>query len=338
MLDDPGLDGDRLRRALRDHYGVDAAGVRFLPLGYDYAAAVYEVAARGGRFFLKVRFGPPNLAALAAAAALRAHGIPEVLAPLPTTGGAWWCADEDLALVLYPWIDGRDAATAGMSAGQWRTFGRALRAVHDAGLAARFRGRLRTEAFDLPAAALVRAVDEAVAAGAIDPEGLRWTAMWRANRERIAAALRRAEELGAVLRARPRAEVLCHGDIHQANVLVGDDGRVHLIDWDGPLLAPRERDLLFVVGAAIARRVLPEEEAAFFGGYGPVAIDRDALVYFRYERLLEDLGEFGRSVLLDPATGDAGRREAVDIVAAFFAPGGDLDRVEAVSPPAFDAG
>jgi len=45
----------------------------------------------------------------------------------------------------------------------------------------------------------------------------------------------------------PEAWVVTHGEPHRANVVIGADGGVHLVDWDTVLFAPRERDLRVVL-------------------------------------------------------------------------------------------
>ena len=180
---------------------------------------------------------------------------------------------------------------AGMTDDQWREFGSTLQAVHSSGLAEEFRGQLPVETFALPSAALARRVLELTHSTEFEnPVAAQFAAFWREHAERIQQMLARAEELGRLLQSRSFDHVLCHADIHAANILVHEDGRISLIDWDGPLIAPRERDLLFVVGSRIARTVEPKEEALFFAGYGPVDIDPEALIYYRYERIVEDLG------------------------------------------------
>ena len=132
------------------------------------------------------------------------------------------------------------------------------------------------------------------------------------------------------MQGRAFAQVLCHADIHAANILIDESGEIVLVDWDGPRLAPRERDLLFVVGSRIARRVEPAGEVAFFTGYGPVAIDPAALIYYRYERVIEDMGEIGKRVLLDPWPSEAARAAEAALMMRFFAPDGILTSIETV--------
>jgi len=233
--------------------------------------------------------------------------------------------------VLYPYIEGENAMVAGLTRDQWREFGAALRAVHDSGLHDRFRGTVPVEDFSLPSAMLVREM-LALTSGPREWTGAAadFAAFWRTEAARIEAVLARAGALGVELQRRSFELVLCHTDIHAANVMVDEDGRIHLIDWDGPKIAPRERDLLFVIGSRIARPVEPWEEAWFFEGYGRVPVDPVALAYFRYERIVEDLGEFARSVFLDPALSERLRRREADLGTGFFVPGGDIDRAEVV--------
>ena len=333
MLDDPGLDPSAIMAALKAHYALRVVSVTFLPLGFDPGAAVYDVLATGGtRYFLKVRFGASDETGLRVSRALIDRGVPNILAPLRTRAfglAAPLAGRPGCTLVLFPFIGGENAMVAGMSETQWCAFGATLRAVHDSGLEMVFRDRLRGERFALPAAALVRQMLALVGETEFASEtASRFAAFWREHADRIHALLARAEELGRALQARSFPRVLCHGDIHAANILIGADGCIYLIDWDAPLIASRERDLLFVVGSRIARVVEPWEEAWFFAGYGVVDIDPRVLIYARYERIIEDLGEFGKSVLLDPDLSEEARAGEADLAMRFFASGGDIARAE----------
>jgi spectinomycin phosphotransferase len=333
MREDPGLDKGKISACLKAHYGLHVAYVSFLPVGFDPNAAAYEVVSREGEaYFLKVRFGPVDSSGLLVPRALIDLGVPNILAPLRTLSCGLWCPLDSYpgyGVVLYPFVRGESAMVAGMSDEQWREFGSTLRAMHDSGLGERLRGSIPVETFSLPSAALVRRLLTLVGdTGFEGPAAVRFAAFWRENAVRIRRMLVWAEELGRSLRSRPFELVLCHADIHAANILVGEEGRIWLVDWDGPLVAPRERDMLFVVGSRIARPVEPREEALFFEGYGPSEVDPIALVYYRYERVVEDLGEIGKRVLLDPTLGERAREEEAELAMSFFAPGGDIDRAE----------
>jgi spectinomycin phosphotransferase len=334
--EDPGLDVGAIVACLRTHYDLDVASVRFLPLGFDLHAFVYEVVSdRGDSWFLKVRDSPVHEPGLLVSRALRDLGVPNILAPLPTRSAELWCpldGYDGYTVVLFPFVRGENAKVAGMSDDQWREFGATIRAVHASGLEKHFEDLVRAETFALPSAALVRRMLALVESGN-DFESAaanRFAAFWRAHAGRIERLLARAEELGRSLQPKPFALVLCHGDIHGANILVADDGRIWLVDWDGPLLAPRERDLLFVVGSIIGRPVEPRQEDRFFAGYGPTEIDPIALIYYRYERNLEDLGEIGKSVFLDAEVGEEVRAAEAELAMGMFAPGAGFDRAESV--------
>jgi spectinomycin phosphotransferase len=336
MREDPGLDQGMIARHLEHSYGVRPVSITFLPIGHDLQAFVYQVVTNDRTsFFLKIRAGAVNEAALDVPHALIDRGIDNILAPITTRAGGLWCPlDADHTVVLYPFIHGQDAMTIGLKSDQMREFGATLRAVHDSGMADRFRDLLRVEDFSLPSAALVRDILALTGDATFEsPAATRLAGFLRDNATRVHELLARAEEIGRGLQSQPFEPVLCHADIHAANILVGDDGRIWLIDWDGPLIAPRERDLFFVIGSRIARPISSEEEVIFFEGYGPTEIDEAAIIYSRYERIIEDIGEFGRSVFLDPQLGEEMKEREMGLAMGFFEPGGDIDRAETVTIP-----
>ena len=93
------------------------------------------------------------------------------------------------------------------------------------------------------------------------------------------------------------------------------------MDWDETILAPRERDLMFVVGGLRSGLVAPREETLFFAGYGATAVDPLALAYYRCARAVSDLGYEGKQVCFRPDLGPDTRRAAVDLFMGLFRPG-----------------
>jgi spectinomycin phosphotransferase len=132
-----------------------------------------------------------------------------------------------------------------------------------------------------------------------------------------------ADRLGRELRTRHTPGVVCHGDPHLGNVLIGGDAAVWLIDWDDAVLAPRERDLMFVIAGVLAfAPVSPQEQSWFFDGYGDADIDPARLAYYRCTRALEDLADPAAQVLDVHGCAEADRANALSIVQGLLSPTG----------------
>jgi spectinomycin phosphotransferase len=70
------------------------------------------------------------------------------------------------------------------------------------------------------------------------------------------------------------------------------------VDWDNSILAPKERDLMFIGGGIDDIWKNEQQEAMFYEGYGKTEINLPALAYYRYERIIEDLAVICEQLLL----------------------------------------
>ena len=105
---------------------------------------------------------------------------------------------------------------------------------------------------------------------------------------------RRYLALGARLEDQPPAFVLCHADIHPANIIIDSAGALHIVDWDEALLAPKERDLMFFIDDGRSA----DTTDAFLAGYGDHTVDPLALAYYKYDWVIQELGDYGERVFL----------------------------------------
>ena len=287
--DRPGIAEEQLRACLQEQYDLVPATLEFLPLGLDYDAGVYRlVSEQGTPYLLKATSRPLYEAAYLVPGYLSDHGITSVVAPLPTIKKTLWSQVGTWRVIVYPFIDG-DTSWVGMTDEQWRRLGTIFQQIHQVVLPTSGFESVRRETFDTTEYS--RWID------AFESQHLQQQnqgsdiekaarSSWKAHRPTIHAIVTAMEKLAAALQKQSGPYVICHSDLHAANLIRDRAGQVFVIDWDEVMLAPKERDFLFTGNPpADASSDIPP----FFQGYGQIQTDWIALTYYHYERRIQDV-------------------------------------------------
>jgi spectinomycin phosphotransferase len=325
VLEKPNLPDAEIVACLREQFDLPVMALTFLPIGNDSSAWVYRADGNGGdRWFVKLKRSVDE-AALHVPHALRRMGLHQAVAPLPNRAGALWTPLSEFALIAYPYIDGDNGMAIGLTHAQWIDLGAAVRSLHGATLPPEIAGLVARENFVTPWLEKVIIMDS-------DLDTFRGTfaaelvAFWTEKRAIIRHILAQTRALGDRLRAAPPPFALCHADIHTANVLVEPGGALHIVDWDQPVFAPKERDLMFVIDGNVGKPIGSDAERWFFEGYGEAEVNRLALAYYRYMWTVEDMGDYAARVFFEIAGGgDDTRADAVRGFMKCFAPGDVVD-------------
>jgi spectinomycin phosphotransferase len=327
MLEKPTISDEKIVACLQAEYGLSVAEIEFLPLGADLNTAVYRAVTQAKQpYFVKLRGGIFEEMAVAIPKFLWDQGLEQIIAPLATTAGRLWAELAAFKVFLYPFIDGRNGYQVALSEQQWLVFGAALKKIHELALPADLANSLQRETFSGHWRETVRAFLERAESDVFDePVAAKLAVLLKTRRTEILDLIRRAERLALILQARAADFVLCHADIHAGNLLIQADGTFYIVDWDNPILAPKERDLMFIGNAQGFIGYTPaQEETLFYRGYGQAQIDQEALAYYRYERILVDIAAYCEQLLLTDDGGED-REQALVYVSSNFLPGNTID-------------
>ncbi|RJQ80510.1 aminoglycoside phosphotransferase family protein [Pseudonocardiaceae bacterium YIM PH 21723] len=265
---------------LRTDFGLSIADLEPVVGGADAAAEVWRAQADDGTGYAVKWSAGGSTAALVLSDRLGLSGVPR---PLRTITGELWSDRDGRRLSVLPWVPGQNGWQRPLTNEGWQAYGALLAAVHHSSVDP---GQLPVEEYDHAPFARQLADTE-----------------YR-DHELLRELLRHADGLAGDLRARRPPLVPCHADPHLGNLLA-DGTAVSLIDWDDAVLAPRERDLMFVLGF---EDFTAEQRDRFFTGYGPAAVDRPALAYYLCVRAVQDVAELASNTadILSP-TGFARR-------------------------------
>jgi spectinomycin phosphotransferase len=320
MIEKPDIRDEIIITTLNENYSIQISRIEFLPVGNDATAFSYRVEVRDGNsYFLKLKTNLTNLAALFVPRFLKDHGIEQVVAPIPTRTQKLFEEMDGFALILYPFIPGNEAMRVGISDEQWTEFGSVLKEIHFTRLPSDIARFVRREDFIPKWSRLALEMQKQVDATHFDdPYQKELAGFWKDKKEIIQAVIERAELIGKNLQQADLEFVLCHADIHTANILVTPDRELFIVDWDDTLFAPKERDLMFVLEENM---IHTREEQMFFAGYGNVEINQLALAYYRYEWCVQEIGDFGNRVFLTKDMGESTKQESVEGFIELFSKG-----------------
>lgn len=301
MIEKQFFSEQRIIDYLKNDFDITVDTLIFLPLGADIDASVYKAQTHDTlSYFVKLKRNNHADINVMLQALLHGAGIKEIISPITTQNGLPALHVDEFVLIVYPFIEGIDGFSHHLTNDQWVTLGRALRQVHECNIPLSIKNQIKSESYspvwrDAVRSIYVHIEDQSVVDDAIS---LKLLAFMQDHRLIIQRLVDRAEQLGHIIQQQSPQFVLCHADIHAGNVFIENNGAIYIVDWDQPIMAPKERDLMFIGGGVGGVWNNPCHEEFFYKGYGKTEINMTILAYYRYERIVEDIAFYSQKLLL----------------------------------------
>ena len=273
-------------------YDIIISEIKQLYIGADTNSFVYEVKSNDcKKYFMKLRYGDFSISSISIPWFLAEKIGAHIIKPFKTVSGSLYKKNSDHVMILYPYIQGKSGKVLPFSKNQWIKFGKLMSEIHAV--------KLPPELSDVPCETwndrwrvqlkeIMQGLNEIGTGNMCDNK---YSELLNDNKKVITELLETAEQLAAQIKKQKLNYSLCHADIHAGNILIsGETGEFYIVDWDTLMMAPKERDLMFIGGGVANLWNKEEEEAEFYKGYGRYEdVDLSILVYYRCDRIIEDL-------------------------------------------------
>lgn len=295
----PLLPEQRIIDCLKTDYGIKVILLSQLPLGADINASVYKAKAQDRDYFVKLKRGYHHELSAALAKLLHAAGIVQIIPPVSTIQGELTQLIDDFTLIVYPFVEGENGFKYNLTDNQWLQLGKAMRQVHEMDIPLSIQNQIRRETYSSQWREAVRSLYPIIEGEHMgDESALKLFKFMKQNKSVIQKLVDTAETLGHKIQEKSPSFVFCHSDIHGGNVLIDSNEKLYIVDWDEPIMAPVERDLMFIGGGVGNVWNKVQEIEHFYQGYGKIEVNQAILAYYRHERIVEDIAIYAQQLLL----------------------------------------
>lgn len=327
MQQKPSIKDEPIVTTLETHFGLQIRSLDFLTLGNDPNSYLYRIETASKNYLVKLRKGDFYRASLTIPYFLHRSGNTHIVPPSASRSGELSVQIEGYILSLYRWIEGQSGIDLTLTQLQQTQFGKIIRSIHEAQLSPELIQDVQKERFIAKGEVSTRSLLSELPEFS-DPILQKAANFWRENSNEIQQITDRTAEIGQQLQMLDLRFVLCHADIHKANIIIDNHDYIHVIDWDGVILAPKERDLMFF--AEIRRD--HDHTNSILQAYGDPQVNQLALAYYRYEWIVQEFGDYGELLFLrDDLTEDM-KQFALNELQQLFEPGDVIESAYLTDP------
>ncbi len=294
MLTESKIDKLSLKKVVQERFGISVINFTLVPRweavrGYMIEGSNHE------HFFLKIYSDDkiPDSAFGFAYDLFAKAGVRNIAHPIPTSNGQMRIHIGDFQIALFSLIPGKTAQEQKLTDEQLEKLGRLLAQVHQSKTVI---GEYSVkENFEIPFKDRLLAIfaDMLKIAGNSTKYERRLRSFLEPHRQEFMQELDRLEKLQRKVRTMRLAFVNCHGEPSPGNVLSSDDGEIHLLDWDDPIFAPKEKDLLF----------FKDNIEPVMRGYSLFSkdnnIDHDVMEFYGHMWNLGEIAYYGGKILFE---------------------------------------
>ncbi|HHL0295780.1 TPA: aminoglycoside O-phosphotransferase APH(9)-Ia [Legionella pneumophila] len=310
----------QLIKLLKVYYGIDIHAVQLIVGGADMNAFGYKADSESNSYFVKLKYGHHDEINLSIIRLLYDSGIKEIIFPIYTRDTKLFQQIDHFKIIVYPFIDAPNGFTQNLTEKQWQQLGKVLRQIHETSVPTAIQQRLRKETYSPKWREMVRSFYNKIGFDDSDDQiTADFKSFFNQKIDSIHRLVDSSEELSQKIQPDLDKYVLCHSDVHAGNVLVVNEESIYIIDWDEPMLAPKERDLMFIGGGIGNVWNKHHEIDYFYEGYGKTNVDKIILSYYRHERIVEDIAVYGQD-LLSRDQNDESRLESFKHFKSMFDP------------------
>ena len=306
-------------------YSLDVTSLIPLLIGADKDASVYQAKTSGkDSYFIKLKadnscFYPSVIMWL------QQQGISRVLPVIKTARDKLYERINGFTLTVFPFVTGENGFNRALTEEQWILLGKTLKKIHQIKVPNWIKNNIRQETYSSQWHQAIETLYIRInTEQSSDEIGTAFCAFMNQQATTLRRLTTRAEQLAQTIPKKSIPFVFCHGDLHAGNVLLDDNNSFYIVDWDNPIMAPKERDLMFIGGGVGNVWNKINEQDLFYQGYGEIEINSLILSYYRFERIIEDIVLFGQQ-LLDKTCDDGIRAESYKEFIGQFEPTGVVE-------------